>query len=263
MAIGFVVTIILLRRRSAYEQLDVNFVLNCCILCVFGTIVGGRAVFVLTTWEERFAANWVDVFKVWEGGLVFYGGFFGSILFVSLYSLLKRQQILRLFDLFSPYVGLGLAIHRPLGCFMNGCCYGAPTSMPWGVHFPVEAFATKVYGVTQTLHPTQIYMGINGLFLFFLLRWYRQRKKRHGEVFALLLMVYAVDRFIIELFRGDDIRGFVGRFSTSQLIGLGTFLAGALIFLYARKWGRPVQPEFGRIAEDAAAAPGPEFSSAH
>jgi len=305
MATGFVVGILLLRRRAVYEQFDVNFVLNSALLTIFGTILGGRALFVITTWGERFADKpWYEIFKVWEGGLVFYGGFFGSILFVCLYAVVKRQNVLALMDLFAPYAGLGLAIHRPFGCFMNGCCFGAPTGMPWGVHYPVDAYATKFYGIGQALHPTQLYMGLNGLFLFLVLRWYRDKKRSHGEVFGLLLSIYAINRFIIEFFRGDKIRGFVTGdavwgllvfivgltvfllakklankplrnagwlvilvgvvlaylslysdtihagaetpFSTSQFIGFYTLAAGLTIFLNARLFGPPIQPEYGQ-----------------
>lgn len=305
MATGFVVGILLLRRRAIYEQFDSNFVLNSCLLIILGTIFGGRALFVLTTYGERFADKpWYEIFKVWEGGLVFYGGFFGSILFVWIYAVIKKQRVLALMDLFAPYGGLGLAIHRPFGCFMNGCCFGKPTGASWGVHFPVDAYATKFYGVGQALHPTQLYMGLNGLFIFFVLRWYRDKKRSHGEVFGLLLSIYAINRFIIEIFRGDRIRGFVtadavwgllvftaglalfllakklGRkpvriagwiviglgmvlaymslfsdtlhegavtpFSTSQFIGFYTLAAGLTIFLNARLFGEPTQPEFGK-----------------
>ncbi|NLH48111.1 MAG: prolipoprotein diacylglyceryl transferase [Myxococcales bacterium] len=244
MALGFVVSIILLRRRAPYEQIDVNMALNIVILCIVGTIVGGRLMFVINTWGERFAtegkSSWevfLEAFKVWEGGLVFYGGFLGSILLVWLYVKIKGGDFAAIGDFLAPYVGLGLAIHRPFGCFMNGCCYGAPTDLPIGVHFPLDASATKTWGIDQALHPTQIYMGFNGLILFLLLRWYRERKRSHGEVFGLLLMVYAFNRFLIEIVRGDKIRGHVPLF---DLLYFVLFAAGLALWLYAR--GRESRP---------------------
>jgi phosphatidylglycerol:prolipoprotein diacylglycerol transferase len=238
MAMGFVVTIILLRRRAPYEQIDVNFALNTAILCIVGTILGGRLMFVVNTWGEKFATEdrtaWevaLEVLKVWEGGLVFYGGFLGSALLVFLYAHFKGQKFLPAGDLLAPYVGLGLAIHRPFGCLMNGCCYGAPTTLPWGVHFPLESPPAKFWGIDQALHPTQIYMGLNGLFLFFLLRWYRQYKRGHGEVFGLMFMVYSINRFLIEIVRGDKIRGHVPMF---DLVYLVVFVGGLILWLYAR-----------------------------
>ncbi|MHA1569981.1 MAG: prolipoprotein diacylglyceryl transferase [Alphaproteobacteria bacterium] len=237
MALGFVVGIFLLRRRALYEQIDPNFTLNAAITTIFGTILGGRALFIITTYAERFADKpWYELFYVWEGGLVFYGGFFGSFFAVWLYARLKKQPILPLFDLFGPYVGLGLAIHRPFGCFMNGCCYGAPTHAPWGVHFPIDSYPTKLYGIEQALHPTQIYMGLSGLFLFLILRWYRKYKLGHGEVVGLLLSIYAVNRFIIEFFRGDPVRGFVPQ---NEIFGLIAFVVGlALLLLMYKKNSR-------------------------
>lgn len=233
MATAFVVGMILLRRRTVYEQIDVDFTLNSAIATIFGTILGGRLMFVITTYADRFADKpWYEIFFVWKGGLVFYGGFFGSILVVLGYCWLKKQRALPLMDLFAPYGGLGLAIHRPFGCFLNGCCYGAPTNMPWGVHFPADVYATKLYGLEQALHPTQIYLGLSGLFLFLVLRWFRERKQRHGEVFGLLLALYAVNRFIIEFFRGDPIRGFVKQ---ENLLGLVVFAVGLVLVILLRK----------------------------
>ena len=235
---SFVVAIILLRRRAPYEQIDVNVMLNGAMLTIIGTIVGGRVMFVINTWGERFATEnrslfeaILESFKVWEGGLVFYGGMLGSILAVWIYLKINKIDTLSFLDLFSTYGGLGLAIHRPFGCYLNGCCYGAPTNAPWGVHFPLEASATKWWGVEQALHPTQIYMGLSGLMIFFALLWLRNKKKRHGEVFGALFMIYATNRFLIEFVRGDKIRGHVPTFS---MLFLALFVAGLLIYFFFR-----------------------------
>lgn len=238
MAMAFVVSIALLRRRAPYEQLDVNDVLNGAILTIIGTILGGRALYVINTWSERFATegrtSWevfLEVMKVWEGGLVFYGGFLGSILIVWIFLRIRKIDALSYLDLFAAYGGLGLAIHRSFGCYLNGCCYGAPTDAPGGVHFPLAASATKWYGISEALHPTQIYMGLAGLMMFFILVWYRKYKKGHGEVFGGLLMIYAVNRFLIEIVRGDKIRGHVQAFA---LLYLALFVGGIILWLAAR-----------------------------
>ena len=240
MAVGFIVGMILIRRRAPLERVDVDIALGAAISTIFGTILGGRALYIITTWQDKFAGKpWYEIFKVWQGGLVFYGGFLGSIVAVLIYLRFRRQNLWPILDLLAPYVGLGLAIHRPFGCFMNGCCFGGPTELPWGVHFPPEAAATKIYGVGQAVHPTQVYMGLNGLILFLVLSWYRNRKVKQGEVFALLLAIYAVNRFIIEIFRGDLVRGFVPQ---KGLIGLAIFLAGLGLYLLSRvKKIRPAQ----------------------
>ncbi|MDP8225602.1 MAG: prolipoprotein diacylglyceryl transferase [Candidatus Lernaella stagnicola] len=246
MALGFVVSLALLRRRAPYEQINVDAALNSAILIIIGTIVGGRIMFIINTWSERFATEgrtawevFLELFKVWEGGLVFYGGFLGSILLVWLYLTIRKIPVLQYIDLYAPYGGLGLAIHRPFGCFLNGCCYGGPTHMPWGVHFPLSASATRWWGIDQALHPTQIYMGLSGLLIFFALVWYRNRKQRHGEVFGLLLMIYAVNRFLVEIVRGDKIRGHVPAFA---LIFLAVFGAGILLYFLFRANDGKLQP---------------------
>lgn len=347
MAMGFVIAITLMRRRAPYEQIDVNLALNGTIAAIIGTLLGGRLMYVINVWSERFLPKGkttgqvfgeafhylysfdetylkslktvLDIFAIWKGGLVFYGGFLAAIFLVFGYMRFIHMSTSRYTDLLAPYVGVGLAIHRSFGCYLNGCCYGGPTELPWGVAFPLNAAATETHGVDQFLHPSQIYMGISGLIIFFVLRWYRQYKKRHGEVFALLLMVYAFNRFIIEFFRGDPVRGhvpvarlpylavfavglglfllfrslktrrrilewfaialsivggFLGLFgtssssglvtpfSTSQYIGFFVFLAGAAFFVFFRRFGIPVQPEYGQLLEEGALAPKPEPSPA-
>lgn len=121
----------------------------------------------------------------------------------------RRHRLLPTLDLLSPYVGLGLAIHRGFGCFMNGCCYGRPTDLPIGVQFPLNHAGTKFYGIGAHLHPSQLYESANGLIIFFALLWFRKHKKANGEVTAWLLMIYAFNRYIIEYFRGDKLRGTV------------------------------------------------------
>jgi phosphatidylglycerol:prolipoprotein diacylglycerol transferase len=238
MAMGFVVAIILLRRRAPLEQIDPDFALNLAILCIVGTLVGGRLMFVINTWRENFATadrtSWqvfVETMKIWKGGLVFYGGFFASALFVWAYCRLHKQPFLPLGDLLAPYTAIGLSIHRTFGCYMNGCCFGAPSTLPWAVHFPLESQATRVWGVETAVHPTELYMGANALFLFFVLRWYRQYKQGHGEVFGLLFMLYSINRGLIEIVRGDPIRGHV---PALNLLYFVIFAVGVVFWLYAR-----------------------------
>jgi len=343
MAMAFVIAITMMRRRAPYEQIDINLALNGTLAAIIGTLLGGRLMYVINVWGERFLPSdkttgqvfgeafrylftfdeaylkslklVLDIFAIWKGGLVFYGGFLTAIFLVVGYMRLTKMPPSRYIDLLAPYAGLGLAIHRPFGCYLNGCCFGGPTDLPWGVAFPLNSAATHTHGVDQFIHPSQIYMGLSGLLIFFVLRWFRQYKRRHGEVFAVLLMIYAFNRFLIEFVRGDPVRGhvpvarlpflavfaaglalyllfrslkkrrrvlewfavlisilggFLGLFgtssssgletpfSTSQYIGFFVFLAGAALFVFFRRFGIPVQPEYGQLLEEGALSPKPE-----
>jgi len=248
MAMAFIVNIYIMGRRSLKDGLDPDLALNTCFWIIIGTLLGGRILFIITQWD-KYVDDPISMLKLWKGGLVFYGGFLGSFLAAVLYvKVWSKKKALPITDLFSPYVGLGLAIHRNFGCFLNGCCFGRPTDLQCtipgldttihlGANFAANHPGSKLYGVNAFLHPTQVYEAINGLIIFYALLWWRGKRKNHGELTALLLCIYAVNRFIIEYFRGDPVRGMVGPFTTSQFIGFLVFAAGIAVFLYSRKYG--------------------------
>lgn len=161
--------------------------------------------------------------KFWQGGLAYYGGFVLAVP-VGLWYAKKRQLgIWRVADLVAPTIAFGLFFGR-MGCFLNGCCYGAPTDLPWGVDFPQVAGHGHV-------HPTQLYEAIGSLAIFALLTFVvRPRMRRHGQVFAGLLVSYGVLRFLIEFVRADE-RGSAGGLSTSQWISLPLVAWGLWLLL--------------------------------
>jgi phosphatidylglycerol:prolipoprotein diacylglycerol transferase len=248
MALGFILNMILMSRRAVRDRIDPDLVLNMAVWIIVGTLVGGRLLFVLTQWEEQFADAPLDALKIWQGGLVFYGGFLGSFVAAILYvQVAAGKRGMPVYDIAAPVVGLGLAIHRTFGCFLNGCCYGSPTTSWIGVRFPLDHHSVKLYGEGVRVHPTQLYEALNGLSMFaILLLWRKFFRKRHGELTGLMFMVYAVNRFFIEFYRGDPVRAFVGikvagwELSTSQFIGLLAFPLGLALFLWARFKGEPV-----------------------
>jgi phosphatidylglycerol---prolipoprotein diacylglyceryl transferase len=140
------------------------------------------------------------------------------------YARKKQLGLWRVADLCSPVVAFGLFFGR-IGCFLNGCCYGEPTTLPWAVHFP---------HVSGRVHPTQLYEAIGALGIFALLTWVvRPRKQRHGDVFAWFLVLYGVLRFLLEFVRDDDRGGFAG-LSTSQWIGIPLVAWGVYWLLIKR-----------------------------
>ena len=245
MALAFLINIWLGSRRAKKEGIDPDLILGVAFWLIVATVIGGRLAFVLTTWKENFADNPLEALALWHGGMVFYGGFLGSAIAAVLYiSVYRKKWGLPVYDILAPYVGLGYAIHRTFGCFLNGCCYGAPTNLPWGVLFPPNHPAHQLYGAQAHLHPTQLYMAINGLIIFFFLVFWRDNfRKRYGELFGLLFMIYSFNRFIIEFVRGDPIRGEIGPLSTSQFLGIFVFILGLVLFLFARKKGLVVGGE--------------------
>ncbi|MDR0723615.1 MAG: prolipoprotein diacylglyceryl transferase, partial [Endomicrobium sp.] len=186
-------------------------------------------IFYILTNLIEYMANPLDIFKVWQGGLVYYGGFIAVVVFTIMYCKIKNMQVLFLGDFFSPALALGHAIGR-LGCFFAGCCYGKETNMSWGVVFK-DKQSLAVLG--EHLHPTQIYESLGNLFIFFILLFYTKKERKVGNVFAVYLILYAVLRFLVECFRGDDRGMCYFGLSISQNISIILFVVG--VFIYARK----------------------------
>ena len=123
--------------------------------------------------------------------------------------------------MFAPGIALGHVVGR-FGCLFAGCCYGKPTTMPWGITF-TDPFAAANVGTPLgvPLHPTQLYEAGAELLILVVLLLDRTRRagRSPGRTFWLYMLLYAISRFIIEFFRGDE-RGTVGMFSTSQFISI-------------------------------------------
>lgn len=184
---------------------------------------------------------WAAV-KLWQGGLTYYGGFLFALIATLVYSYRKKLSFLVLADFLSPAVLLGLVFGR-IGCFLNGCCYGKPTSLFWGIRFPrgsipfrdhPDAGHRLGFFSTQPLHPTQLYEALGCLVIFGILMWMRKRKLQAGQRFGFFLYAYAVLRFLCEFFR-DDMRGGLLQLSTSQLFSLPLACIGIFFWLgYSR-----------------------------
>ncbi len=229
MAAAFLIAFWLSARRGPRERIDSELVLDCFLPLFIGAIVGARLFYVATDIDSYIKAP-LEIFKMWKGGLVFYGGFLGGMLGTFIYLKVRKFSFWRMMDLMAPYAGLGYAIHRTFGCFGFGCCHGEPTDLPLGVTFPEGAPASKIFGPGQPVHPTQLYEALNGLIIMAAVMIYRRGSHRVGRPSAVFLFIYAVLRFVIEFYRGDPARGFLGPLSTSQWLSIPIFIAGLILW---------------------------------
>ena len=215
-------------KRQADPSLPPDNILDVGIWMIVLGVLGARLLFVLIGWHDYsrapdFPAN---IFKVWEGGLSFHGGLFGGIGALVVYCLIKRMSILKVADLFVPSVMIAYAIGR-IGCFLNGCCYGAPTTMPWGVRFLDDGHWTP------PSHPTQIYASLLATLFFVGLVWVERHRRYLGQVSCWFLLGTATERFITEIWRAGTTSDLVSvgpiRFLTDvQWLCLGIFGVGLL-----------------------------------
>ncbi len=230
-SLGFIVGIVLALHLGKKQGLPRENILDIGFYILVSAIIGSRIVFVLVEYEH-FIDNPLDVFKIWEGGLVFFGGLILAVPVLLIYLKKNDLPVWGTIDLFTPSLALGHAIGR-IGCFSAGCCYGKPTDMPWGVLFTHPA-TMAVTGVP--IHPTQLYEAFTEAVIFIFLMLFRRHKNFNGQVFWIYVLLYSSARFIIEFFRGDTARGFIyNDFSIAQGMSILLFIVAVLFLASLRK----------------------------
>ena len=216
LALGFVVGGGLILWKARREGISLDRMIELFCLTIFSALVGARGLDVLVH-LPFYREDPLKVFKLWEGGMTFYGGLLLALGVAIGYMRWYRLPTWKIADLFAPSIALGLFFAR-IGCFMAGCCYGKETSLPWSVTFTDPLSLARLH---IPLHPTQLYEAGGGLFLFLFLIRVEKRKSYDGQIFWLFLLFYCILRFLIEFVR-DDPRGYLfGTFlSTSQALGI-------------------------------------------
>jgi phosphatidylglycerol---prolipoprotein diacylglyceryl transferase len=190
-----------------------------------------------------------------ESGGVFYGGVLGGLVWVLLYTHFQKMPFLSVLDVSAAGVALGHGIGR-LGCFAAGCCYGKPTSLPWGVTF-TSPVAARLSGTPLhvALHPTQLYGSLAEFLNFLILIWLGARQKFSGQLIGAYFILYGIERGTIEFFRGDPGRTLMFHDSVSlmQFVSVGLILSGAV--LWWRGLRRPASDESTASSAMTTAAP--------
>ncbi|MBN2308805.1 MAG: prolipoprotein diacylglyceryl transferase [Candidatus Hydrogenedentes bacterium] len=205
-----------------------------------GAILGAKAFYIV-----QYDSPWHvwRAFLLWGGGLVYYGGLAGGVAAVAVYLRIRRIPLVKALDIMAVYLPLGQAITR-VGCFLNGCCYGTESSLPWAVRFPPGsvAFAKHVNaglvdpaaGHSLTVHPAQLYMVAGLLIVFAVAKVVLHRKQHDGAVLFTYLLLYGVLRFFVEFVRGDNARS-VAHLTVYQVISLGLIVGGGAALLWLRR----------------------------
>jgi phosphatidylglycerol---prolipoprotein diacylglyceryl transferase len=233
-ALGFIASLQYTLWRSKSKGFIDEQIMDIVLYIVIAGLIGGRLMYVLLNWQFYFK-NPLSIFQIWEGGLVFYGGLIASLLVFWFYvyqnSYFKYWEFL---DIFAPAIALGHFLGR-LGCFFAGCCYGLPTTLPWGIKFTdSQCLAPQnIY-----LHPIQIYEALLNILLFFALDWFNKFKHPKGQTFAAYLFFYGIIRFHLEFFRGDDRGGFLLGLSVSQYISILLIAGSVGLILWINKNGK-------------------------
>ena len=238
MLAGFIAAYAAVMPRARVLGIPERTVIDLFIISVIGGLVGARIGEMIEQWPGfgrdpagqplalgellRKAAD-ID-----GGGMVWYGGAILAGVLIALLAWQRRLRILELADLVMPAVVLGLGLGR-VGCFLNGCCFGRPSSVPWAVSGRGGA----------SVHPTQLYETIACLSLFALGWWWWRHRRWQGEVAAATLLGYVIWRFINEGLRGDTVASsFLGIWTVTTSQAVSLYLALGVVVLATVVIGR-------------------------
>lgn len=209
--IGAMAVVFLLYFRIEKYKLPFLDFIKMFALCIVSGFLGSRLVFVgsrLPWLLSHFSVQHL-ISTIIGGGLVFYGGLLGVLFGIHLYCKKYRIDSLNVYNFIAPAIPLFHTFGR-IGCFMSGCCYGLELKTP-----------ITFLGLIQFNRiPTQLIEAVFEMLLFIILIIW-QRKGNKKDFLKIYMITYAIFRFFIEFFRGDDVRGFFFGFSTSQIISLG------------------------------------------
>ncbi len=286
-AIGLLVGVAIAVRRGRAVGIEPGATLDLTFYAIVVGLVGARLLYVLVHASEyarlcgglgaprsvgQKVFDCTAALRFWQGGLVFFGGAVLAAAATLIFARRRGLDLGNVADVLAPSVSIAHVFGR-LGCFMVGCCYGQPWAR--GVHFPAdsvaysELLANRVIAVgapcTPGLHPTELYEAAGELLIFAGLLWLWRRRKFPGAVALAYAFAYGILRFLVEIFRGDEARGFLFEvrlptvakvvglapsdplfLSSAQAIAMGLIVVAAITYSVLRRRSahpRPVRPE--------------------
>jgi phosphatidylglycerol:prolipoprotein diacylglycerol transferase len=220
--LAFLIAALLSARRASALGLTAGQIAVLGSVTLVVGVVGARLGFLLDRWED-FRLDPTLGFQLWDGGLGFYAGAAMGLPVVAWVLHLYGKLVSFILDRTIRYLVLAVAITR-IGCFLNGCCAGSPTDLPWGVVYPRELVR---------YHPTQLYESAGMFGLFFLLKRLERRNLPPGAILFTAFLYYGLLRFGLEFIREDLQPALLG-FSVTQWISLGLIAWGIAELLRRR-----------------------------
>jgi len=231
-AVGFLAGIFLATKEAKRLGEDHEKIMDLCFYVLIAAILGSRLFYVATS-PGMFLRDPVEILKIWNGGLVFYGGFIAALVTGVIFLKIKNIPVLKTADIMAPSIALAHFFGR-IGCFFAGCCYGKYCDLPWAVTFN-HSDSLAPTGIP--LHPTQLYEALCNLGIFLFLFFCSKRKKYDGQIFWMYVLLYGITRSVIETFRGDFRGDYIfGNLSVSQVIGgLMAVISVVMLLIQSRR----------------------------
>ncbi len=247
LAAAFFAAILWTSRRAARAGLPGYSFFEIGVYGGLTCVLGSRLLYVMVNWPY-FYRHPAEIMRLWDGGLILYGGFISFFLFGIIYLRAARLPFWKSLDMGAPAIPLAMGIGR-LGCFFNGCCYGV-LSETWGLSFPSAHHPPVFLQQVQTglirpesLHtlpvlPTQLYSTAADLAIVFLLLRLERQERPPGFLFLAFFVLYGFARGTIEFFRyhePEEMLAFLSPFSLSQVISIAVIAAAFALYHFKRK----------------------------
>ena len=221
----------LLAKKHNVKVLNKTIFEDLIIYLIIGIVLGGRLGYVFFYNFNYYSVNFVEIFKIWEGGMSFHGGLLGVIIAAIIFSKIKGINFYYFADIISCVAPIGIFLGR-VANFINGELFGKVSNLPWAIIFPE--------GGNFARHPSQIYEAVlEGAVLFLIINFLAIKKKlllKPGYISGLFLIFYSIARIIGENFREPDVHlgYFFNYFSMGAILSILTFLSGCCIIFYIK-----------------------------
>jgi phosphatidylglycerol:prolipoprotein diacylglycerol transferase len=220
-------------KAAEKKGIPIAVSLNVIFIAFIFTILGARLYFIVQ-YYQFFLTFPSEIFKLWKGGFSSYGGMIGGSLSVLIYLWKKKIPVWKFADCCAIPFALGVFLTR-IGCFMNGCCFGKISNIPWAISFPrgsapymIQISSGQISPNDTTslpVHPTQLYYSFGGLIILFVLLTFQKKMTNDGHLFLLFITLYSVSRFIIEFYRWDLNIDLAGILSYIQFFSIAIAIA--------------------------------------
>ena len=247
LAIAFLCAILIAVRLARRDGLPAEKIYDLSLWMLLAGLVGSKILMLFTEPDYRDNPALFLSLDFLRSGGVWYGGLLGAVL--AGYFLMKRYKLpwWKTADACAPGIAIGNFFGRQ-GCFAAGCCWGKPTSLPWGVKFSEAGHQITGVPIDAHLHPTQLYESFGMLLVFLFLLWLHKRKRFDGQVILAYALLYSAIRFAIEFVRDDprgDVFGLTSLtgLSTSQLISLVIGIWALILLIRRRRRANSVNLE--------------------
>jgi phosphatidylglycerol:prolipoprotein diacylglycerol transferase len=233
--VGFLLAAYRAARNAGRYRIAPEDVWDIALIGLFGGVVGARLFWVAQNLPSMHDP--LEVFKVWTGGMTFYGGLFGGIIAGVLACRQKKVNVADMADLAGAAFPIGYFFGR-IGCFLNGCCYGAACDLPWAMRFHLPDGS-----LTPPSHPAQLYSAGAAVLMFLILLAVEKHRKFPGQVMLAFVGLYGVYRFFVEFVREGataDLSG-IAHLTVGQVASLLIAVVTAIWYVWQSR--QPVGPD--------------------